>query len=47
MTKRLTNRDLIDRAQLEAKIEADCAAAEDAAARRAIVLAHLKAAIEA
>lgn len=47
MTKRLTNRDLIDRAQLEAKIEANCAAAEDAAARRAIVLAHLKAAIEA
>ncbi len=47
MTKRLTNRDLIDRAQLEAKIEADCAAAEDAAACRAIVLAHLKAAIEA
>ena len=47
MTKRLTNRDLIDRAQLEAKIEADCATAEDASARRAIVLAHLKAAIEA
>lgn len=47
MAKRLTNRDLINRAQLEAAIEKACATAEDAAARRAIVLAHLKTAIEA
>lgn len=47
MAKQLTNRDLINRAQLEAAIDKICATAEDAAARRAIVLAHLKTAIEA
>jgi len=47
MAKRQRNRDLIDRAQLEARIEAACIGVEGAAERRAIVLEHLKAAIEA
>lgn len=47
MAKRKRNRDLIDRAQLEAEIEAACEAAESTTARRAIVLEHLKGAIEA
>jgi [protein-PII] uridylyltransferase len=47
MPTRQRNRDLIDRARLEAQIEAACASAENAAARRVIVLEHLKAAIEA
>lgn len=46
MSKRKRNRDLIDRAQLEAEIEAACEAAEDASARRTVVLEHLKGAIE-
>lgn len=47
MARPRRNRDLIDRAQLEADIETASATAENATARRAIVLEHLKGAIEA
>lgn len=47
MAKPKRNRDLIDRAQLEAEIETASASAESMTARRAIVLKHLKGAIEA
>ena len=46
MASRKRNRDLIDRAQLESEIEAACADAGSDSARRAVVLEHLKAAIE-
>ena len=46
MPNRERNRDLIDRAQLENEIETACEKARSDAERRAVVLQHLKAAIE-